>query len=471
VNRITYVMATCFVVASVVACGESQQTVNEPQSQSAQAKFDPLSLIKMTDFSGPEAEGFHDCFWIGPVSYESYNIAYPDEGAVYWGAKFQMPQGASHLEIEGNYPDARYLSYNAYDKLTQPTDALIDHQIVPMEGANPFAEADKSGGKYRVKVVAAEAPATDRPANPLYLGSVENRNNELPLVLRIYVPAANTDYTGGAGLPEVTLVMKNGEKLTAEAMCQAINSPAPGAEKRKLPSVVMENATYKDLVYGPGAPAGFPAAEKIQWLKFWGGKISISRLLHNRKFLQQAIADSAAGTLAKQSGFYANIHNDYIGAYLNESFGELVVLRGKMPGTPANGWDITSGQYDLRYWSLCSNESIVTTRYSDCVYDSNVVLDADRNYTIVVSKAANRPANASKECGVTWLDWGEHGDGAGDPKQAYLILRNMEGDNFRHSVQNVRSIASAEAEMGPYFPVSSYSSKAGFAASGCNAAE
>ena len=443
---------------ALAACSES-----EPQKEA----FDPLSLASLTSFTGPEEPGFHDCFWIGPVSYESYNIAYPDEGAVYWGAKFRLPDGASHLELDSAYPNARYMSYNAYDKLTQPTDALIDHEISPYEGANPFADNDKSGGRYKVSVYATQAPAEGRPENTLYLGDDEQRNDELPLVLRHYVPAEGTDFTGGAGMPEVALVMQDGSRRTGEAMCEALGSPAPESPERQVPSVIIEEETYAAHVYGPDAPPGFPALETPEWTKFWGGRMMMSQLLPDREYLEMAIAESAAGTLPKMSGFYANVHNDYILTYLSEEFGEIAVLRGKMPRTPANGWDITSDDYDLRYWSLCSNESMVTTRYSDCVYDSNVVLDDERDYTIVVSKARNRPANAVAECGVTWLDWGEQGDGFRDEKVTNLILRNMEGNKFAHSVQNVSSIAAAEDDMGPYFPVTNYSSKVEFESLGC----
>lgn len=214
----------------------------------------------------------------------------------------------------------------------------------------------------------------------------------MPLILRTYVPAEGSDYTGGAGMPSVTLVMKDGSRLAGAQMCKAVNSPAPGSSERRLPTVVMGGDTYRQLVSGPGTPAGFPAS----------------------------------------------------------------------------GWDITSGDYDLRYWSMCTNESIVTTRYSDCVYDSNVVLDENRNFTIVVSKAGNRPSNPTKECGVTWLDWGEKGDGAGNPKSGHINIRNMLGDGFPHSIQNVSSTLSAEKDMGPYFPSTRYSSKAEFEARGCN---
>lgn len=433
------------------------------------AALNPLSLITMTEFSGPEVDGFHDCFWIGPVSFESYNIAYPDEGAVYWGSSFQLPDNASHLEIAGGFPNARYLSYNVYDKLTQPIDALLDSDLVASSGANPFSTADKSGGRYVIRVYPGEAPR-DRAPNTLYLGSPERRNERLPLVLRIYVPAAGTDYTGGVGIPVVSLVMEDGTRLEGKSMCTAVNSPAPGSPERRLPTVVMEREKYRKLIDAPGAPPGFPAKVPVEWVKFWGGDVTVSRYLADRRYFDKAVAGSAAGTWPKRSGFYANMHNDYIGSYLDETFGEIVVITGKMPKTPASGWDITEGQYDLRYWSMCTNESIVTTRYADCVYDSNVVLDGDRNYTVVVSKVANRPANATKECGVTWLDWGERGDGAGKASSGHVNMRNMLGDDFPNSIQNVNSILSAEKDMGPYFPVATYMSKAEFEARGCEGA-
>lgn len=436
---------------------------SDPQEEA----FDPLSIATMITFGGPEAPGFHDCFWIGPVSFESYNIAYPDEGAVYWGSKFQLPEDASHLEIDGAYPNARYMSYNAYDILTQPTDALIDHEIVPYVGANPYINEDKSGGRYKVKVFATSAPGGTRPENTLYLGDAGERNDELPLILRTYVPADGTDFTGGAGLPKVSLVMRDETRLSGEAACEALGNPRPGTPEREVPSVVVEQETYASLVDGPDSPKGFPASETPEWLKFWGGRVTMARLLPDRKYLEKAIADSAAGNLPKMSGFYANRHNDYISAYLSEEFGEVVVLKGKLPRTPAQGWDISSGDYEIRYWSICSNESLVTTRYSDCIYDSNVVLDENREFTIVVSKAHNRPVNATAECGVTWLDWGDRGDGAGDEKATYLIIRNMEGAGFAQSVQNVSSITAASEDMGPYFPVTSYSSKADFESGGC----
>lgn len=435
----------------------------------AQEMADPRRIVSMTEFSGPEAEGFHDCFWIGPVSYLSYNVAFPDEGAVYWAASFQIPEDGSHLEIEGKYPKARYMSFNAYDVLTQPTDAIADYEIEASQGANPFTSADKRGGRYKVNVYPTAAPAlSERPKNALFLGDPKTRNDRLPLVFRIYVPDEDTDFTGGAGIPKVTLVMKDGTRLTGQKMCDVINSPKLG-QPRKIPSVVIDKETYNKTIKGPGTKPGFPAVASVDWQRFWGGDVYIGRLFPDRKYVDMAHRKAKAGLKPKQSGFYANQHNEYIDAYINEMFGKIVVIKGKMPKTPAHGWDVASEKADIRYWSLCTNESIVTTRYSDCVYDSKVILDKDRNYTIVISKTANRPANATKECGVTWLDWGDAGDGAGDPQQGVLIMRHMLGDEFAQSIQNIPdpSNETVRAHMGPYYPESTYTSKSDFEALGC----
>jgi hypothetical protein len=85
-----------------------------------------------------------------------------------------------------------------------------------------------------------------------------------------------------------------------------------------------------------------------------------------------------------------------------------------------------------------------------------------------VSKAADRPANARAECGVAWLDWGERGDGAGNPDYGFLIMRNMlVSPDFAQAIQRVPKPGEEQAAMGPYFPRSEYTSRAAFEARGC----
>jgi hypothetical protein len=97
-----------------------------------------------------------------------------------------------------------------------------------------------------------------------------------------------------------------------------------------------------------------------------------------------------------------------------------------------------------------------------------VLRRSGRNYTIVVSKRADRPDNARRPCGVAWLDWGEGGDGAGDPDYGLLIMRNMlVSPNFEHAIQRVERPSTEPDVMGPYFPRSVYSTVEAFEARGC----
>ena len=47
------------------------------------------------------------CFWFGPMSIKNKatNLAYPDEGALYWGARFRIPAGS---KSDANSLCARY---------------------------------------------------------------------------------------------------------------------------------------------------------------------------------------------------------------------------------------------------------------------------------------------------------------------------------------------------------------------------
>ena len=92
----------------------------------------------------------------------------------------------------------------------------------------------------------------------------------------------------------------------------------------------------------------------------------------------------------------------------------------------------------LRFWSLCTGESRVTTRTPDCLADHQVLDRSGRDYTVVVSRRADRPPNARPHCGVAWLDWGNRGDGAGDRDYGLLIMRNMlASPDFAQAIQRV----------------------------------
>ena len=123
----------------------------------------------------------------------------------------------------------------------------------------------------------------------------------------------------------------------------------------------------------------------------------------------------------------------------------------------------------LRYWSICQNESPVTTRVADCLYDEQVPVAADGNYTIVISLAQDRPANANATCGVAWMAWGA-GDGVDRPEAATLIVRHMLPDaSFTNTWSRVELPGQEAAVLGDYLPRGEYLSRSAFEQLSCPA--
>ncbi len=401
-----------------------------------------------------------DCLWVHTFTADDTddNYAFPDSGAHYWAAEFTIPEGA-RLDLVGRFAHARYQSLNSYDIATNaPVDALNDVATRPDPGArNPFlpgaTRAGETGRGYTVHVSTEQAPASDRAANTLYAG-VPGQVAQL-LLYRVYLPDMGRDITGGTGVPQPRLTLADGVVLTGADACAALQA------SQDKPAVAMfPMATYLALRNQPGKPATFPALPDPQWLSYY-----------NLQFNVQCIYFGlCTGAPARVNQQYANIDNKYVSAQASTGFGEVLTLRGKLPVTPRtlHRQPRMAAQVDMRYWSLCTNESMATTRVEDCVYDEDVLTDADGWYTIVVTRAEDRPANAVARCGVTWLEAPVRGDGAGNLGDNLLLMRNMlPSPGFDHAIQDTRVPGDERAVMRDYLPTSRYSTTAQFEERGC----
>ena len=114
------------------------------------------------------------CAWAftsgGPNPAIGLNIAFPDTSALYWVTPFAIDQAATII-VNGEFPDARYMSWNAYDASLTTYDingvksGLPDFAIVPDAGsvncAADYQLKPDADGYYTVVASAAK----DRPAN------------------------------------------------------------------------------------------------------------------------------------------------------------------------------------------------------------------------------------------------------------------------------------------------------------------
>ncbi|MEQ1517846.1 MAG: hypothetical protein ABL931_15305 [Usitatibacteraceae bacterium] len=409
--------------------------------------------------------GPRTCFWSrGPASGDPYlNIAYPDAATFYWAATFTVPAGAK-LSIEGKFPHSRYMSFISYDEAGRPIESVADYLIKPKAGSsNPYlpnADRNNANRDYGIEVVDARPDPTiktgmnlagqsrDKLHTPKYGGGQQ------VILYRIYAVDKGQDETGGGGLPMPVLTMPDGKTLRGADACGALKTRQPLQLDAAAMAVPME-AYYKLLATAATISPTHPATNPPTWYQQL-----------DREALYGMYTGRAPSADARKSegGFYPNLDNQYIRTIVNRKLGKVFVLRGKAASTPrtVNG-DAKMGTGDLRYWSFCSNQGFANTRVNDCVHDENVPVGPDGYYTIVLSRAADRPRNAFPQCGVAWLPMADDGDGAGDADVTVLQLRNMLGtQNFKHAIQAIGKVGDEAKDMGDYFPRGRYLSTSAF---------
>ncbi len=421
----------------------------------------------------PDSDPPATCFWEGPIStrgpstrgFDGRDFNFPEESATYWLARFNLPED-SELTLTGRYPYGRYMSLNAYSE-GAPTDALSDTAVKPDPGStNPFIAGHLRGRSQRswtVTVVDQPVPAEAREPNTLYAqpsGSVP-----IELAYRVYEPDPGRDLTGGTGLPAAQLRLADGGVLDPAATCERINDPNREITVQTVPAAVWQGARA-----APGCdPQTNPAYDPIRWERFFNVDYASLAVISDCTAAGREARLGMGGDL--EGGFYSNRDSAYVYTHLSRLFGGVVVVNGRLPRFPRTYTEPRRMPgAELRYWSICSGESRVTARTPDCLADRQVLERSGRNYTVVLSTAADRPANARARCGVAWLDWGDRGDGAGDPNYGLLIMRNMlVSPKYEQAIQRIADPGTepAEAVMGSRFPRSSYTTTEEFEGRGC----
>lgn len=360
------------------------------------------------------------CAWPTRADRATLNVAYPDTGATYWTTRYRLARG-ERIEVSGVYPAARYFSFVTYHPDGGVRGSVPDRDIEPSRGTNPFAgdtadaaEGDGRGADRYVVQIVPKVDAEQPPANTIAGGATGT------VIYRVYLPDDAKDAQGGVALPTLRIIGSGG----------AVRTLAPCATSGSNPDavrIVDEN--------GPATDKAAPA--------------------------QPVFVRPAAGS----ARLFPNPDNVYLATIVKYTPGRLVVVRGTAPSFPdtAAGDPIT-GDEQVRYWSVCTNEYRKPYPVTDCVADEHVPLDAEGNYTIVISTAAERPPNATRENGVAWLDWGS------TTVDGVLLVRNMlPAPGFTQSALDVPAGALASATMGPYAPAGRYCAVADFTRGGAAA--
>ena len=397
--------------------------------------------------------GPRDCFWArGPFSADPYiNVAYPDSNVYYWAAAFSMPED-SILEIKGDYPYSRYMSFFSYNERGKPIGSLTDFEI-QSEATNPFIPGNQRSDfsrSYSIEVLNENHTANVSENIDNFNGNIlfapEYNKNQQLIVYRIYLPDKDIDITGGVKLPQPMLTLSDGTKLEGKQTCEALNASQP--LQVSFDALGIPPNEYRELISQPDKPDTWPAHNPPKWF------IQLDR----KSLIGMYTGEIDPNAPRSEGGFYPNLDNQYIRSILNRKHGKVLIVRGKAPTTPKTYFESSSTkEVNLRYWSLCSNQSFVNTRVNDCLFDEEIPINKNGFYTIAISREEDRPRNAVNECGIAWLPMADDGDGMFDDDVTIIQFRHLLPSNsFEHSIQKVKRQDQLEEIMGPYMPKARY---------------
>ncbi len=450
-----------------------------------------------------------DRFWAGSTTAQTNNINYPDEFAAYWGSSWTngLPTGAE-LTLHGQFPHARYMSFNTYNfnqppSSAGPNDSLPDTQIAPDPGStNPYVPGnarDASNRGYTIHVVSGTPPANpaDRAPNTIYTGRSPGLG--VTLVYRIYLADKGTSVDGDGGLPTAELHLADGSTVgDGSPICQALSVEALGGAQGLIDVPTYARLRTKTLVNGVESnvppPVTHPAVNPPRWERYFNYRYSmVGQFYQTYPGFSTPLVDRSTISSAPTGGPLSNKDAYTMIAFGDRGFGQLMVIHGRAPTVPEtyNG-EGTMGTGQVRYWSFCQNE-FQSSRYVDCLFDQDVPIARDGTYTIVTGDPADRPRNAKRACGVAWLDWPTNGDGApdyvpgGDPKgipgtllppekggrreMGMIAYRQiLPSPSFTQGINSVTSPGTEGALMGDYLPASEYVSKDQFESLACGRA-
>lgn len=359
------------------------------------------------------------CAWKNEISAQTHNVDNPDSSAAYWIMPFPVRTGLS-ITLSGHYPDSRYFSVQVYQPkggvftANGVSSGLADYLVQPDPGSgNPWQHRGRAGGGFTVSIRSDAAPGEP---NTLPLAPAGVTAGTGHIYYRVYLPAGG-DFSR-VPLPVVTYTLGGVSKQLPPCPAAPASSSTPAA----LAAPVAQTSAAGSVVFSrdPGIEAG---------------------LIAN--------ADSA-----------------YLAASVSPSGnGDVIVIRGKAPTTPGGSrpspWP--ARHEDLQYWSMCVTlnappQPVVANPLPDgktdygCRHDTQVKLDRDGYYTLVVGTEAQRAA-ITKVPGATFLPF----SAAQPTAPQTLFLRDMlASPDFAEAIQNVPlsgDPAATAAIMGPYYPL------------------
>ncbi len=388
-----------------------------------------------------------------PVNSQALHGSFPDPHCTYLVLPFLYAPFGTKVVLEGEFPHCRFFDIQVTPSF-QPENIhyagwagvgeipLVDVDIQPLPGhTNPFRvganrNAPKRGYKVTIPLAIGDpvklnpafrppdyrAPGNERVGGALLYQGPWGDPKSKPwghgrgkwdignLWLRYYAPDIKAGPLGGVPLPRVAFVLPDGRRFYLKTDLN--------------PWRKVVNRTRPAHVTRPEEPSALNGPE-VGWGKQFGifraivgGLASVTHFGGARYVRELDRGVLGRGPeLPPPGNFEPSATTCTYINYLNRSMalgkGKVVVLTGTMPVIPTtlNGDPVMKGG-QARYWSLTGYDIALPEADGfagaamQTVMDEDVTLDAQWRYVIVMSRAGERPKNATAAHGVTWVNWG-----------------------------------------------------------------
>ena len=309
-----------------------------------------------------------DAYWAEYLGHDQTVDFWPDEYVNYWAVIVNQNDFPNvGFKIQGEFPEARYFSYNVYGEDRNSTASIFDTQIKAENcSANPFKNQEKETSVdknlYTLFVVPESVSEFDTKDNVLKFIDGEE---EIALLLRYYVPAGGD--LAGVGLPKIEVFdLDSKESVT-------------------IPK------TSNLLMVTPQVIGRIDAAYSLQIdnkVRFYRGD---------------------------PTGLYPNEDNQYVRTFLNYDDDDVYVIRWKVPTFPKNSSEFENAE--VRYSSMNLGDNI--TNNFDGIYDTQYKLDKDGFVTLVIADEIPELREKAETAGYNFMPWTLPGN------KGYLIYRNL----------------------------------------------
>lgn len=322
---------------------------------------------------------------------------YPDHFAFYWEYTFDAVANPEiGLIIEGEFPNARFLSYNVYDDDEQTSFctqnySLMDVEIEPDNGyINTFREVTTATNqKYTVYVLPTDAPESI-VAGKENICWFDADVEKVCTMLRYYIPVGGVN--AGVDMPSIKAI-----DLTTG---QEVNAP------ERVLSGLRGEMELPSAAFTPSPTALF--------------------------------------FRAPFSYAYPNGPSEYCYSRNVLETDEVIVFNFKAPSYPSSVSEFETA--DMRYWSVCVGNEETYTPLAISDYQTKIDANGFANYILADKNSADyaEVKRVAEEKGYNILEW----DGEAWRKGVMILYRNMVFDeDYAHSMRLLDPVGGPDVDV------------------------